>query len=44
MLKRAEMIRSRWQDIPAPPGAAQEPTEPEDETGAEEDEESREAA
>jgi very-short-patch-repair endonuclease len=44
VLKRAEMIRTRWQDIPAPPEAKAVQEEPEDETGAEEDEESREAA
>jgi very-short-patch-repair endonuclease len=47
VLKRAEMIRSRWQNIPAPPVAATtEPAEAdaEAEIGAEEDEETREAA
>ena len=44
VIKRAEMIRSRWQDIPAPPEAKAAVEEEEDETGAEEDEESREAA
>ncbi len=44
IIKRAEMIRTRWQDIPAPPEARAVQTEPEDETGEEEDEESREAA
>jgi hypothetical protein len=38
------MIRTRWQDIPAPPEAKVVQMDPEDESGAEEDEESREAA
>jgi hypothetical protein len=44
VLKRAEMIRTRWQDIPAPPEAKGVQADAEDEAGDEEDEESREAA
>ena len=44
VLKRAEMIRTRWQDIPAPPVAKVVHADTEDEAGEEEDEESREAA
>jgi hypothetical protein len=35
--------RTRWQDIPAPPVPKLVQEEPEDETGAEEDKQSREA-
>jgi hypothetical protein len=38
------MIRTRWQEIPTPPEPKLVQEEPEDDTGAEEDEESREAA
>ncbi|MHC4589777.1 MAG: DUF559 domain-containing protein, partial [Planctomycetota bacterium] len=44
VLKRAEMIRTRWQDIPSPPETKAVQVEPEDEAGDEDDEESREAA
>ncbi|MHC4220617.1 MAG: DUF559 domain-containing protein [Planctomycetota bacterium] len=45
VLKRAEMIRTRWQDIPAPPEARPVVgADAEEEAGEEEDEESREAA
>jgi very-short-patch-repair endonuclease len=47
LLKRAEMIRTRWKDIPEAPmprQAADPDAEADEEIGAEEDEESREAA
>jgi hypothetical protein len=45
VLKRAEVIRTRGQDIPAPPEARSVvPADAEDEAGEEEDEESHEAA
>jgi very-short-patch-repair endonuclease len=44
VLKRAEMIRTRWQDIPAPPVAKGVQADADDDAGDEEDEESREAA
>ena len=44
VLKRAEQIRRAWKDVPQAPAPKPDHTEEPDETGALEDEETREAA